>query len=447
MTTDLMPPPALSDADAALLAMVDQTQAVIHFTPDGIVLHANGNFLAALDHRAEGVIGKHHKMFVDPDYAASADYARFWQRLRDGQSFTDQFPRLTRTGRRIWIQATYAPVRDAAGRVVRVVKVATDVTARREAVEDLAHGLERLRDGDLTHRLKVSDLPDLAILGQSFNQMVDGWATLIGRVTTVTRSVQGISTGIRGASENLSDRTTSQASALGQTAAAVGQLTDTVRNAATEAGHADGIARNTRPLTKGSGALMRDAIEAMSLIQHSSGRISKIVSAIDAIAVQTNLLALNAAIEAARAGSAGRGFAVVAQEVRQLAQRSSEAAREINDLIAESARHVASGVDLVNRAGRDLTTVFEGVGTLSDTVARIATGITAQAATLAQINDALTQLDRLTQENAEMAVESTNAARLLSSASETLTVEVAHFRIDTPADASRSRFAALAGLH
>lgn len=444
MTLDAPPTtPAISDADAALLAMVDRTQAVIHFTPDAIVLHANTNFLAAVDHRAEDVIGRHHRMFVDPEYAASAEYARFWQRLRDGEIFTDQFPRRTRTGQRIWIQATYAPVHDAAGRVVRVVKVASDVTARREAVEDVARGLERLREGDLTHRLQVTDVPDLAILAQSYNQTVEGWCTLIGRVASVTRSVQGISGDIRVASENLSERSTSQASALGQTAAAVEQLTDTVRSAAAEAGQADGIARHTRTLTEGSGALVNDAIEAMGLIQQSSGRISKIVSAIDAIAVQTNLLALNAAIEAARAGSAGRGFAVVAQEVRQLAQRSSESAREINDLIAESARHVANGVDLVNRAGRDLGTVFDGVGTLSDTVGRIATGVTAQAATLAQINDAVSQLDRLTQENAEMAVKSTDAARLLSSASDSLTQEVAQFRVDLPVDMSRLRIAEL----
>jgi methyl-accepting chemotaxis protein len=429
MTIAPLPNPTLTEADTALLSMVDATQAVIHFTPDGTILQANANFLAALEYEAEAVIGRHHRMFVDPTYAMGSEYARFWDRLKTGEVFADQFPRITRTGRKIWIQATYAPVFDDAGRVVRVVKVATDVTARREAVEDVARGLERLRNGDLTHRLQVSDLPDLAILAQSYNRMTEDWSVLIGRVGSVTRSVQDVSAEIRGASENLSGRSTSQASALGQTAAAVEQLTETLRNAATEAEQADAIARRTRDMTEGSGALVRNAIDAMGLIQQSSTRISRIVKAIDAIAVQTNLLALNAAIEAARAGSAGRGFAVVAQEVRALAQRSSDSAREINDLIAESARHVESGVDLVNRAGKDLGSVFEGVGTLSDTVGRISVGMTAQASTLTQINDAVAQLDRITQENAEMAVESTNAARVLSGASETLAKEVSQFRI------------------
>ena len=426
-------PQTLGEADAALLAMVDRTQAVIHFTPEGVVLHANANFLSALGYSADAVIGNHHRMFVDADYARSPDYSRFWQRLRDGNSFTDQFPRRTRTGATIWIQATYAPVFDEKGTVTRVVKVATDVTARRKAVEDLARGLERLRDGDLTHRITVSALTDMAILGEAFNSTTENWNALIGRVTAVTQAVQGIGKNIEGASENLSDRTTTQSSALGQTAAAVEQLTATVRSAAQEAQRADGIATKTRDMTEGSSKLVEDMMQAMTLIHKSSGKISTIVSAIDAIAVQTNLLALNAAIEAARAGAAGRGFAVVASEVRQLAQRSSESAREIADLITESARHVADGVDLVNRAGKDLGEIFDGVGHLSETVGRIAQGVTAQSTTLSQINGAVAQLDRVTQENAEMVVESTTASRLLSKASATLADEVAIFQTRTRA--------------
>ncbi len=431
MTMTADHPTTLHEADAALLAMVDRTQAVIHFTPDGVVLHANANFLSALGYSADAVIGNHHRMFVDVDYARSPEYSRFWQRLREGHSFTDQFPRRTRTGATIWIQATYAPVFDDTGTVTRVVKIASDVTARRKAVEDLARGLERLRDGDLTHRLEVSSLADMAILGEAFNRTTENWNALIGRVSTVTQAVQGIGRDIQGASENLSDRTATQSSALGQTAAAVEQLTETVRTAAQEALRADDIATKTRGMTEGSSKLVDDVMQAMTLIQKSSGKISNIVSAIDAIAVQTNLLALNAAIEAARAGAAGRGFAVVASEVRQLAQRSSDSAREIADLITESARHVADGVDLVNRAGKDLGEIFDGVGHLSETVGRIAQGVTAQSTTLSQINGAVAQLDRVTQENAEMVVESTTASRLLSKASAHLADEVAIFQTRT----------------
>ena len=437
---------ARTEADDALLDMVDRTQAVIHFTVDGTVLHANENFLAAVEYRADEVVGQHHRMFVAAEYARGEDYARFWQQLRAGQSFTDQFPRRTRTGRTIWIQATYAPVRDAQGRVARVVKVASDVTARRRAVDEIARGLEQLRDGDLTVRVPVSAIPDMAVLGEAFNRTVDQWQSLIGRVTSVTGAVGSISQAIRQASEDLSGRTSTQASALGQTAAAVEQLTGSARVAATEAQRADEIAVTTRGMAESSGAVVADVVRAMTQIQQSSGRISQIVRAIESIALQTNLLALNAAIEAARAGAAGRGFAVVATEVHNLAQRSSDSAREITGLIAESARHVEEGVTLVHRAGQEFGDVFKGISDMSETVRRIADGMTAQSATLSQINDAVGQLDRVTQENAEMVVDTTRASLSLSQASTNLAAEMSAFRTG-PADGAHgpeARFRAAA---
>ncbi len=421
--------PAIDEAQSALLRMVDATQAVIHFTVDGIILEANANFLGALGYTAGEIVGQHHKMFVAPDYARSPEYAGFWEKLRSGQSFTDQFPRITRTGQTIWIRATYAPVFDPTGRVSRIIKIATDVTKRRQVIEDLAHGLERLRDGDLTCQLAVSDLPDLAILGEAFNRTSAGWRALVGRLSLVTDTVGTISGTIGGLSSDLSDRTTTQASALGQTAAAVAQLTQTVKSAVEDAQRADAIASETRNKAAGSSKLVEDVMEAMTRIQKSSGRISHIVSTIDAIAVQTNLLALNAAIEAARAGSAGRGFAVVASEVRQLSQRSSDSAREIAELVDESGRHVADGVELVNNAGRELGGVFSGIEHLSETMARTAAEIAAQSATLTQINGAVGQLDRVTQENADMVVQTTSAAKALAQASENLTSEVSTFKV------------------
>lgn len=430
MTLDISSATALSEADSALLDMVNRTQAVIQFTADGTIIEANDNFLAAVEYRSEDIVGRHHQIFVDAEYARSGDYTRFWQRLREGQSFSDQFPRRTRSGKRLWIQATYAPVFDETRKVTRVVKVATDITERREAVEDVAHALSRLRDGDLTCRVKVSKLPDIALLGEAFNNTIDDWNALLGRVSTVTETVQGISGQVLNSSENLSERTSTQSAALSQTAAAVEQLTETMRTASEEAQRANVIASQSSSKTEGSSKLVDDVMEAMTLIQKSSGRISNIVTAIDAISVQTNLLALNAAIEAARAGPAGRGFAVVASEVRQLAQRSSDSAREIAELIAESARHVSDGVDLVNRAGQDLGEIFTGVGDLSEIVGRIAHGFSDQSATLSQINSAICQLDRVTQENAEMVVQSASASKLLSQASASLSSEISTFHID-----------------
>jgi len=430
VTLDISSAPALSTADCALLDMVNRTQAVIHFTVDGNIIEANENFLAAVEYRSEDIVGRHHQIFVDADYARSSEYTRFWQRLREGHSFSDQFPRRTRSGKRLWIQATYAPVFDEFHKVARVVKIATDITERREAIEDVAHALGRLRDGDLTHRITVSKLPDVALLCEAFNNTVEDWNALLGRVSAVTGTVRGISDQVQGSSENLSERTSTQSAALSQTAAAVEQLTETMRTASEEAQRANVIAGKSSSMTEGSSKLVDEVMEAMTLIQKSSGRISNIVTAIDAISVQPNLLALNAAIEAARAGPAGRGFAVVASEVRQLAQRSSDSAREIAELIAESARHVSDGVDLVNRAGQDLGEIFTGVGGLSDIVGRIAHGFSDQSATLSQINSAICQLDRVTQENAEMVVQSASASKLLSQASASLASEIATFHIE-----------------
>jgi len=420
---------SMDDADAALLAMVNNTQAVIHFSPDGTILFANDNFLQALEYRADEVIGGHHQIFLDKTQAQSVEYATFWSRLAAGESFTDQFARRTKSGGTIWIQATYAPVWGAGGRVERVVKVATDVTRRRTAIEAVARGLERLRDGDLTQRVEVSDLPDLALLAKAFNLTLDQWNQLLGDVVSVTESVRQIGEEISRASDSLSDRTSTQSSALRQTATAVEQLTLTAGKAAGGAQEVETIAVATRERAEGSRHLVEEVIKAMGLIETSAGRISHIVDVIESISFQTNILALNAAIEAARAGAAGRGFAVVAAEVRQLSQRSSGAAREIRDLIAESSGHVTEGVTLVERTSRELSGIFDGVGTMSENLRYIADGMIQQSATLAQINAAVSQLDGVTYQNAEMVEEATGSARALVQAAQTLSREVAKFRI------------------
>lgn len=419
----------MNEEHAALLSVIDRTQAVIHFTIDGIILHANANFLATVEYPANAVIGKHHRMFVDQDYEQSNAYKKFWQDLSSGKTFTDRFPRRTRTGRTIWLLATYAPVFDENGAVSRIIKIATNVTTRQQAIKDLEQGLEHLRNGDLTHRIKVSEVPDFAVLGNAFNRTVESWSDLLARVSTVTTAVQRIEQNLSASSEELDSRSAAQASALSQTAQALSQLNKTMHGAVREAHSADDIAKGIRVKAEGNTKLVEDMMSAMELIKNSSGRISKIVSTIESIAVQTNLLALNAAIEAARAGNAGRGFAVVATEVRQLAMRSSESAREIGGLISESESHVSNGVTLANRVGSDLSGFFEGIETLSASVGRIAEGITTQSVALSQINEAVGHMEHMTQDNAQMATETMAACTRLAHASNILASEVATFQI------------------
>lgn len=419
-----------NSARDALLQMVDRTQAVIHFQPDGTILEANDNFLGALGYTSDEIVGKKHAMFVDTVYADSPEYAEFWRMLNAGEAFTDRYPRRTKEGETIWINATYAPVFDDKGTVVRVVKIATDITKRQRVIEAISDALARLESGDLTHRLPDTDIKDLNSVGQAYNRAVKQISTLVSKAKSVADTLRGASAEIKDASMELSRRTETQAATLEETAAAVQVLTSSASSAAEGARNVDTVASETRHAAEESGKLVDDVIAAMDRIEKSSDQISQIIGVIDDIAFQTNLLALNAGVEAARAGDAGRGFAVVASEVRSLAQRSAESAQEIKNLISESSDHVGTGADLVRRASHDLNRIFEGVGTISDDLKGITRTLTDQSTSLTEINVSISELDRVTQQNSAMVQETTDASQVLASNSETVAAEVSYFRTD-----------------
>ena len=225
----------------------------------------------------------------------------------------------------------------------------------------------------------------------------------------------------------MSNRTETQAATLEQTAAALEELTATVRSAAEGAKQVEDIVAHATTAAKGSNQVVQDAIVAMDHIQGSSDKISRIISVIDDISFQTNLLALNAGVEAARAGEAGRGFAVVASEVRALAQRSTEAAGEIKQLISESSNHVNQGVELVGKAGVELNAIIENVGNISGHVSDIARGAQEQSITLEEINTGVGQLDAVTQQNAAMVEETTAASQILANDAANLAMQVEKF--------------------
>lgn len=415
--------------EQALLDMINRTQAVIQFEPDGTILEANSNFLAAVGYELQEIVGKHHSMFVEPSYAKSPEYKSFWADLAAGKFFTDQYPRIRKTGEVIWIQATYAPVVDETGKPVRVVKLATDITARQRSISEIAEGLEVLSRGDLSHRVATSDLPDMAALTNAFNRAQETLSSALQTVAEVAQAVERTSGEISQSSSELSHRTETQAATLEQTAAAIEELTSTVRSAADGAREVEGIVSNARSAAEGSGEVVSSAVTAMSQIEESSGRISQIISVIDDIAFQTNLLALNAGVEAARAGEAGRGFAVVASEVRALAQRSSDAAGEIKQLITESSQYVGNGVQLVSQAGDELQKIIASVSTISGHVSQIATGAAEQSVTLVEINTGVSQLDQVTQHNAAMVEEATAASQTLSNDANELMRQMSRFQL------------------
>jgi methyl-accepting chemotaxis protein len=450
----------IQNLEAQVNAM-ERSQAVIEFQLDGTIIRANANFLGAIGYAAEEIEGRHHSLFVTQTEAASAEYQDFWARLNKGEFVAAKFLRIGKGGKEIWIQASYNPVLDETGKPFKVIKFATDVTdveqerarseaERRQADEEqgavvsaLADSLRRLAKGDLTADIQAAFEGRYQRIKEDFNSAIDSLRGAMSAIATATGGLQVGSDEIAAASDDLSRRTEQQAASLEETAAALDELTATVRRSAAGAKEASAAASGARQDAARSGEVMREAVAAMGEIEQSSGQITQIIGVIDEIAFQTNLLALNAGVEAARAGDAGRGFAVVAQEVRALAQRSAEAAKEIKTLIASSTTQVSRGVQLVGETGQALNGIVGKVSQIDTLISEIAQSSQEQATGLNEVNSAVNQMDQVTQQNAAMVEEATAAAANLRNEAGELARLVAGFEtgqgaLDRPASRARA---------
>lgn len=298
----------------------------------------------------------------------------------------------------------------------------TDVVAR------LTSGLQGLSQGDLTQTIDSNFGADYEILRGYFNNTVIKMRESIDQIADAAEGIRAQSGEITRASEDLAHRTEVQAATLEQTAAAMDEMTASVKSAADGVREVETIVIEARKDADDCGVVVTEAVKAMSAIEKSSDQISQIIGVIDDIAFQTNLLALNAGVEAARAGDAGRGFAVVASEVGALAQRASTAAKEIKTLISTSSQQVERGVDRVKQAGTALQQIAQRVTHISSLTTNISTGASEQAIGLNEINIGVTQLDQATQKNAAMAEEASAASHLLASGAEELASLVARFK-------------------
>jgi methyl-accepting chemotaxis protein len=306
------------------------------------------------------------------------------------------------------------------------------------AVKALGVGLQKLSAGDLTFRLTEAFPDAYQELKNDFNGTMSQLAETIRALTESAREVTGASAEISTSTSDLSQRTEEQAASLEETSASMEEMAATVRKNAENAQQANASAGSTRTVAEHGGQVVAKAVEAMARIEESSRKISDIIGVIDEIARQTNLLALNAAVEAARAGDAGRGFAVVASEVRALAQRSSQAAKDIKDLITGSAGQVKEGVDLVNRAGTSLEEIVNSIKKVAEIVADIANASTEQAGGIDQINKALSQMDEVVQQNSALVEESAATAKMLEHQAQAMNERVAAFKVEAAAIATRS---------
>ena len=284
---------------------------------------------------------------------------------------------------------------------------------QQQVVAALSVGLGNLSAGDLGHTIDTAFSEEYEALRENFNGLVNRLSQTITQVVTSARSIRAQSGRLSEASEDLARRTENQAATLEETAAALDELTASVKSAATSAREVETIVQNAQREAGESAQVVLNAVEAMAGIERSSDQISQIIGVIDDIAFQTNLLALNAGVEAARAGEAGKGFAVVASEVRALAQRSSDASKEIKTLISSSAKFVGRGVDAVGGAGQALNLLVGRITHISTLVSGIATGAAEQSTALVEVNVGVTQLDQVAQRNAAMVEESSTSTAAL----------------------------------
>ncbi|MCW5785740.1 MAG: DUF3365 domain-containing protein [Nitrospirales bacterium] len=296
----------------------------------------------------------------------------------------------------------------------------------------------RAREGDLSGRASVNSQDEIGRTSESFNMMFDRVSEVIASVKT---AVSGITTGtseINAGTSDLAGRTSAQAGALEETSASMEEMTSTIKQNADNAKQANQLAVAAREVAEKGGAVTDKAVEAMDEINKSSKKIADIINVIDEIAFQTNLLALNAAVEAARAGEQGRGFAVVASEVRNLAQRSATAAKEIKTLINESVQKVGGGSELVNRSGQTLAEIVNSVKRVTDIISEISAASQEQAAGIDQVNKAVMQMDQGTQQNAALVEQATSASQSMAQQAEDLLRQVEFFKVQTEFGTQRS---------
>ncbi|MFK7996319.1 MAG: PAS domain-containing protein [Granulosicoccus sp.] len=361
---------------------INRAQAVIEFTPEGNIITANEPFLATTGYSLDEIVGQHHRIFCDSDYTSSEDYKAFWAGLKSGDFDTGRYPRMTKRGEKIWLQATYNPVLDMNGNVFKVIKFATNITAQVSVEESVT--------------------------------------TIANEFTDNTRKITEQATDVADGAQSLGATTE-------QMNASVEELSASIDSIAENSREADNVAKNTQNEADLGAKAIERSIESMELINRSSEEISEIVKVISEIASQTNLLAFNAAIEAARAGEHGLGFSVVADEVRKLAERSSQATKEITKLINESVKRVVQGGEISKEAASAFGKIVDGVSKTTFSISEISTAAQEQQTAARDVSDAIQQIATASETAAFASDSIASATKSLLGGAEDLKGEIQKF--------------------
>ncbi len=435
--------------NAAVLKSIDDSQIRVEFDKRGQVIGTNSNLLEALNADEQEILSRSFAELFQGMADGAEPASDLQTRVLKGEPVFGRFEVLDTTSEKTLIlEGNFTSVPAPDDTIDRAIFLGTDVTEAARAliqveqeraetvekqkgvVEALGVGLKALAEGDLTRDITTVFPAEYEKLRNDFNEAVRSLKEAVSAVMHNSESIRNETGEITTAADDLSRRTEKQAATLEETAAALDELTSSVRSAAEGADEASSMSADAQANAEKGGEIARQAVQAMDGIKTSSEEISKITTVIDDIAFQTNLLALNAGVEAARAGEAGRGFAVVATEVRALAQRSSDAAREINALISSSGEQVGQGVDLVDKTGTALASIVTSVSEISKRVSTIAASAREQSAGLNEINTAVNELDHVTQQNAAMFEETTAASHALTAEADALASAVARFTLD-----------------
>ncbi|MBX9455566.1 MAG: methyl-accepting chemotaxis protein [Rhizobium sp.] len=370
------------------------------------------------------------KRLADGDYGDAVPYRDRADEIGEVAQSVETFRNAALERKRMREQMENDRLLSEEERIERDRQRAEEAASLKVVVETLGAGLNRLAECNIRMTIDEPFAQNFEMLRTDFNNSIATFQATLEQVLDKTAHIADNSQAMREAADNLSRRTEQQAAALEQTAAALEEVTSTVKASVERTSETRDLVREAKDCATSSSAVVREAIEAMRRIENASGEIGKIIDVIDQIAFQTNLLALNAGVEAARAGDAGKGFAVVAQEVRELAQRSAHAAKEIGGLIDNSRNEVASGVRLVAQTGDALGRIEGFVGEIDIKVDAITTASREQSVGLNEISTAVNSIDQMTQQNASMVEETTAISHSLATDSGLLADLVGRFKLN-----------------